>query len=359
MPPEARRPSRWGARRSIKAASFNRDDTILFASDSRLFTIPASGGTAVALAMDDSAGGRPHRSFPQFLPDERHFIYHSSSKDGGAVRIGSLDSSSTTHLVDSAYPASYAAPYLLFVRGTTLVAQTLDLSTLALQGTAAAVVPGVVPRSLAALPVFSASGPRVLTARTAGLESGAQLEWFDRAGRSAGAIPQPRGVEYINPALSTKDDRVAVNRMDPETGNWDVWIIDNARGIQSRVTLDPAQDSDAIWSPDGKDIVFGSTRSGHAALYRKTVDSSEPEQLLAEMDRLSRNGSDRLVARRAPHPVQSVQRVWRCVERVGPVGRSTGKSRSPSAEARVRAVRCPLLAGRKLVRLFLRGVGRL
>ena len=134
-----------------QGGSFNSHDTILFASDSRLFTVPASGGTAVALAMDDSASGRPHRSFPQFLPDQRHFIYHSSSKDGGVIRLGSLDSSSTTHLVDSAYPASYAAPYLLFVRGTTLVAQTLDPSTLALQGTAAAVVPGVVPRSLAAL----------------------------------------------------------------------------------------------------------------------------------------------------------------------------------------------------------------
>ena len=202
----------------------------------------------------------------------------------GAIRIGSLDSSSTTHLVDSPYPARYAAPYLLFVRGTTLMAQALDPSTFALQGTAAAVIPSVVPRSLAAMPVFSAAGSKVLTARTAGPESSAQLEWFDRNGRSIGAIEQPRGVEYINPFLSTTEDRVAVNRLDAATGNWDIWIIDNTRGIQSRVTLDPAQDSDAIWSPDGKDIVFGSTRRGHAALYRKTVDSPEPEQLVAEME---------------------------------------------------------------------------
>ena len=257
-------------------------DTILFAAESRLFTVPASGGTATALEMDDSAS---HRSFPQFLPGQRRFIYHSGSKDGGAVRIGSLDAATTTHLVDAAYPARYAEPYLLFVRGTTLMAQRLDLSTLSLQGTAAAVIPRVVPRSLAALPVFSASGTRVLTARTTGSDSAARLEWFDRAGRSTGTIAQPPGVEYINPALSPRDDRVAVNRMDPDTGNWDIWIVDNARGIQSRVTLDPAQDSDAIWSPDGKDIVFGSARNGRAALYRKTVDSSEPEQLLVEMDR--------------------------------------------------------------------------
>ena len=267
-----------------QGGSFNRDGTIVFASDSGLFTIPASGGTAAALAIDDSTPGRAYRSFPQFLADQRHFIYHTSSNAGGAVRIGSLGSSSTTHLVDSPYPASYAEPYLFFVRGTALMVQRLDPSTRALLGTAAVVVRNVVPRSLAALPVFSASGPRVFTAKTVGSESGAQLEWFDRGGHSVGAIKQPRGVEYINPALSTKDDRVAVNRMDPETGNWDIWILDNTRGIESRVTLDPAQDSDAIWSPDGKDVVFGSTRRGHGALYRKAVDSTEPEQLLAEME---------------------------------------------------------------------------
>ena len=132
--------------------------------------------------------------------------------------------------------------------------------------------------------MFSASGPRLLTAKTAGPESAAQLEWFDRNGQSVGTIEQPPGVEYINPSISRRDGRVVVNRMDPATGNWDIWMIDDARGIQSRVTLDPAQDSDAVWSPDGKDIVFGSTRGGRAALYRKTVDSSEPEQLLAEIE---------------------------------------------------------------------------
>jgi eukaryotic-like serine/threonine-protein kinase len=134
------------------------------------------------------------------------------------------------------------------------------------------------------VPVFAASGERIVVAQSVARQSTAQLEWFDRDGRADHAIQQPAGVEYINPAISPTGDRVAANRMDPATGNWDVWIIDNARGIQSRVTLHPAKDIDPIWSPDGKDIVFGSNRGGRAALYRKTVDSSEPERLIAELD---------------------------------------------------------------------------
>ena len=65
-----------------QGGSFNRNGTILFASESQLFTIPAGGGTPVALAMDDATRGRAYRSFPQFLADERHFLYHTSSNDG-------------------------------------------------------------------------------------------------------------------------------------------------------------------------------------------------------------------------------------------------------------------------------------
>src|SRR5262249_51548878 len=66
--------------------------------------------------------------------------------------------------------------------------------------------------------------------------------------------------------------------MDPQTGNWDIWIVDVARGIPSRVTYDAAQDSDLIWSPDEKSLVFASTRGGTVALYRKTIGSVQPDE---------------------------------------------------------------------------------
>jgi Tol biopolymer transport system component len=68
--------------------------------------------------------------------------------------------------------------------------------------------------------------------------------------------------------------------MDPQTGNWDVWVIDLDSLIPTRITSDPAQDSDAVWSPDSKEIAFVSNRGGSFGLYRKRLSGNGTEELL-------------------------------------------------------------------------------
>jgi Tol biopolymer transport system component len=88
-------------------------------------------------------------------------------------------------------------------------------------------------------------------------------------------------VEYLNPAISPDGGLVAVNRMDPQTGNWDIWIVDVERNVPTRLTSDPAVDADPIWSPDGTAIVFSSDRGGRLGLYRQSIGVPGPaEQLL-------------------------------------------------------------------------------
>jgi eukaryotic-like serine/threonine-protein kinase len=108
--------------------------------------------------------------------------------------------------------------------------------------------------------------------------------WFDRAGKILGSLPPPPDEEYLNPAISPTGELVAVNRMDPGTGHWDIWLVDVIRGISSKFTTSQGQDTDAIWSPDGKEIVFASDRGGHLGLNRKTVGGSESEELLLKID---------------------------------------------------------------------------
>jgi Tol biopolymer transport system component len=106
-----------------------------------------------------------------------------------------------------------------------------------------------------------------------------QLTWFDRAGRAERAIKPTGDGEYLNPSISPDGDRVAVNLMDPHTGNWDIWIVNAASGMAAKLTSEDAVDSDAIWSPDGKEVVFSSARGDQLGLYRQVVDgpgSAEP-----------------------------------------------------------------------------------
>ena len=131
---------------------------------------------------------------------------------------------------------------------------------------------------------FSASTTGVLAVtKTRGGIAG-QLTWFDRAGKASSSIEQPPGVEYLNPAISPDGSRMAANRMDPVTGNWDIWVLDVARNIASRLTSDPASDGDPVWSSDGKEIVFASNRGGEFGVYRKAVDGSGSEERLATID---------------------------------------------------------------------------
>jgi eukaryotic-like serine/threonine-protein kinase len=66
------------------------------------------------------------------------------------------------------------------------------------------------------------------------------------------------------------------------SGNNDVWLLETARDAGQRFTSDPAREYDAIWSPDGSRIVFGSTRKGVIDLYERSVSGAAPETLLWE-----------------------------------------------------------------------------
>jgi Tol biopolymer transport system component len=104
-----------------------------------------------------------------------------------------------------------------------------------------------------------------------------QLTWFDRTGKALGTIGGPRAIPDIE--LSPDRKRLAISTADA-TGNADIWTYDLARGSPTRFTFDPAAEFRAIWSPDGRSIVFNSYRKGHLDLYRKSADGAGGEDLL-------------------------------------------------------------------------------
>ena len=65
-------------------------------------------------------------------------------------------------------------------------------------------------------------------------------------------------------------------------GNRDIWLLDLARGTVPRFTFNPAQDGLPAWSPDSKQIVYESKRSGPYDLYVKAVDGAGVERPLLE-----------------------------------------------------------------------------
>ena len=147
--------------------------------------------------------------------------------------------------------------HLLFLDGSTLMAQPFDVTRLELSGTPAAVARGV-GGSSTAYGAFSVSATGVLV-YTGGLSTQSELRWVDRSGRM-GDLVAPKG-DYVDLSLSPDRSRLAYSRVDPQWQAPDVWILDLARGTSTRITSERLVDASPIWSPSGDQIIFRSNRS--------------------------------------------------------------------------------------------------
>jgi len=256
-----------------RGGAWNRDGVIVFAPNavSGLFKVPAGGGQPTPVTTPDASRKEIAHRFPSFLPDGRHFLYFASPSN--TIWLGSLDSKETTRLLQADSQAQYAAPgYVLFVRQGTLLAQPFDARRGTLTGDAVPIGEQLGPDANNYAP-FSVSDSGVLAYRTGALNTTTQLTRFDRTGKALGPVGQP-GL-YRNPVLSRDGTRLAVEAVDPQGRNQDIWLVELARGVMSRFTFDPGNDIYPVWSPDGSRIMFGSDREGGAFnLYQKLANGA-------------------------------------------------------------------------------------
>ena len=105
-----------------------------------------------------------------------------------------------------------------------------------------------------------------------------QLTVLDRQGKVVSTIGQP-GL-FVQPGLSPDGKRVVVMRNDPQTGNTDIWTFDVATGNGTPITNDTPPENAPVWSPDGKQVAYVSTRGNYAGIYRKASDGTGEEELL-------------------------------------------------------------------------------
>ena len=113
-----------------RGGTWNEDGVILFGDQTAgLQRIPASGGTPLPVTRVNKEAGETYHYYPQFLPGGKDFIYlvrHNELEKMGAF-IGSLDSKSSTRLVQTERQAAYdgASRRLLYIQGNgTLMARS-------------------------------------------------------------------------------------------------------------------------------------------------------------------------------------------------------------------------------------------
>jgi Tol biopolymer transport system component len=261
--------------------TWNRDGIIVFAPSqtSQLFQVSDSGtGEPVPVTLLDPPRQTAH-SFPQFLPNGRHLLFHSSGDESQGIFLTSLDSSETKLLSPMEGPAFYAAPgYLLFMRQNTLFARSFNVKQGILVGDEVWIADSVVADEQSKLGVFSASETGMLAYRT-GETPLRQLALFDRSGKEVETISAPDRNNIESPEISPDGSNVAICRL--VQGDSDVWLIKTIRGGRlSRFTDSPSTaEVFPIWSPDSERIVFASYREGTFGLCERPLNEIEDREL--------------------------------------------------------------------------------
>jgi len=257
-----------------RGGTWSERNEILFAHvGAGIHRVAAGGGEPQVVVGDGDIGS------PVFLPGGRTFLYVRKKEAGAADLVWrDLDTKSERVVREVASKTAYTNGELLFTFGGSLVAQRFDPATGSATGDIMHVAPDIWSNGVRA--AFSASSSGVLAYRVGqGSATLAQVSWVDRAGNVVSKVGPPG--DFRNIAIDAAAQHIAFNRVD---GAEDVWILDAQRGTTSRLTLDPATDSDPVFSPDGKTVAFYSLRNP-PGIYRKAASGTGSDELIAATGR--------------------------------------------------------------------------
>ena len=264
----------WGPDGTILYAAF---DTMASNMGAPLYRVPASGGTPVELLRPDAAKRETGYSWPNFLPDGRHFLYLSWSDEPGkrSIRVGSLDGGPPTILMQSELRGVYAPPgFLLVPRDGTLFAQPFDPDRRRLSGEPTRLASGVIFNRVNGGSAFSVSENGVLAYRAGGpIDVDVDLVWFNRSGQPVGKATESASYDQVR--LSPDGLHAVASRLNIRSTQYELWTIDLTTGIASQVTFDRPGSNDPVWSPDSKSVAFESISTGRRQFYTQAISSQQ------------------------------------------------------------------------------------
>jgi serine/threonine protein kinase len=244
-----------------------------------LSRIPSSGGVPAPLTQLDKAKGEATHRWPQVLPGAKAVLFtaHTSrgSYEDANIDVISLSSGRRKTVHRGGFFGRYLpSGYLIYMRRNTLFAAPFDLQRVALTGTPVPVLEDV--RSSATVGGYFGFSQTGSFAYFTGTQSGGSIFWLDGLGKLLPLHPAPGS--YVTPTFSPDGKRLAFSMLGRQGS--DIWVQDLDRDSASRLTFLSGLNSSAVWSPDGRFIVFRSSNPASPGLYWTRADGSgEPQRL--------------------------------------------------------------------------------
>ena len=262
-----------------RGGAWSTNGVILFgARADSLFRVNATGGKAVRLTTLDPKLQETSHRWPQFLPDQKHFLYVSQAPTNppAHMMIASLDSPEGKPLAEDVRYGIFSAGYLFYMQENDLLARRFDPDRQEFTGDSA-----VLTRKVQSDPQFNfgafSVAPSVLTYQTGGVAAGTWLVEADRGGKQQ--ILWKEADLLQNLALSPNGDQIVADIGLSSGQLGDLWIYNLPKHSRTRITFDQ-HSSSPVWSPDGKQIAFSRQTETGSQIVIKSVYGGGDEQIV-------------------------------------------------------------------------------
>jgi Tol biopolymer transport system component len=260
---------------SFNGAVWAPDGTVIFSSGNALYRVSAGGGGTL-----EQLTPKPTTLLgPALLPGARRVLF--GTIEDGNNRVAVLDLATRTQRVvaEGALDAAYSSGYLIFARGTTLMAQPFDPKRPDVTGEPVAVLQGVRHTRGGADFALAANGTLAYVPTTAEASARSALVWVDRSGRVLARAVDDLIANPLHLRLSPDGRQIALTS--GELNASELWVHDLG-GRPPFLLAGGGLNGFGVWSPDGKTIAFFTNRDkGATAIYTLPADGSARDPQLA------------------------------------------------------------------------------
>jgi eukaryotic-like serine/threonine-protein kinase len=282
---------------TVGSLCWGDDGAITFTSldpSTGVLRVSANGGEVEVLTRPDATQHEIDHTGPSVIPHRRGVLF-AIVRDGGVSEIAVLDlrthryksllRGSMPHYVATVDGSAEQREFLVFSLDNTVRAVPFNGDKLEVAGDPVILADQVYMISNGrANYSISQSGTLVYMPSTA--MPARSLVWVDRAGSITPVLGAPVQA-YEAPRLSPDGSMAAVTVTAPDRriATWNV-----KTGNLTRITTGSGVEGAPVWMPDGRDLLFGSTRIGRVFnVYRQAADGS------GAADRLSPSGNQQIV----------------------------------------------------------------
>ncbi|HEX2722815.1 MAG TPA: protein kinase [Gemmatimonadaceae bacterium] len=256
---------------------------VISANNARLFVVPQNGGTERKLC-NKSGDEIISQTEPLALADGETILFSGSKSNSIAAQrlgVGSLRTGDCKLLdVPMIHALGVADGIVVFANlSGVIMAAPFDERSKKIEGSAIPLVSDVDVNQTTGTAQASMSLTGSLVYLTANAST--ELMKVDAGGVAGRLFPDVR--TYAYPRYSPNGKKIAVAVA--VTAQRDIWVIDPQAGTMSRLTSGGYINDRPEWSPDGRRVLFRTSRGTRSAIWWRSADLSDEESALLTNDK--------------------------------------------------------------------------